>query len=143
MKNPSRLRAGGVRKPVAVLDPTLDRGADRAEDLADCASEEQEGDDGDDGDEGEDQRVLREALAFLLVTVEQIHDPGVERKEHVVGNLLSSRDLPWGVEGRVGLDPVDVYVFRQYLRPTYRQISGTGSGPDRSEEHTSELQSPM
>ena len=44
----------------------LDRVADRAQDAADLAAQEDEGDDRDDRDEGEDQRVFRETLAFLV-----------------------------------------------------------------------------
>src|SRR5437868_1651967 len=45
----------------------LELAADRAELVADLAAQEDEGDDRDDRDEGEDQRVLREALAFLVL----------------------------------------------------------------------------
>ena len=44
----------------------LDRVADRAQDLADLAAQEDEGDDRNDRDEREDQGVLSEALAFLV-----------------------------------------------------------------------------
>ena len=44
----------------------LDRVADRAQDRADLAAEEDEGDDRDDRDEGEDQRVLGETLTFVV-----------------------------------------------------------------------------
>ena len=42
----------------------LDRIADRAQDRADLATQEDEGDDGDDRDEGQDQRVLGQALTL-------------------------------------------------------------------------------
>src|SRR5690349_18911175 len=67
----------------------LDRAADRAEDGADLAAQEDEGDDRDDRDEGEDQRVLREALAFLIPTEE-----ADESVKHRVGHLLSGRSSP-------------------------------------------------
>src|SRR4051794_22099240 len=51
-----------------VAGTRLDRAADRAQDLADLAAEEDQGDDRDDRDEGEDQRVLRETLAFVVPT---------------------------------------------------------------------------
>src|SRR6188508_2260115 len=50
----------------AAVGSRLDRAADRAQDLADLAAQEDEGDDRDDGDEREDQRVLREALALFV-----------------------------------------------------------------------------
>ena len=40
--------------------------ADRAQDRADLAAQEDEGDDRDDRDEREDQRVLRETLSVVL-----------------------------------------------------------------------------
>src|SRR5919107_1326716 len=55
------------------------RVTDDAEDVADLAAQENQGQDRDDGDEGEDQRVLREALPFL-VTIEEIDDGGVNLK---------------------------------------------------------------
>src|SRR5512141_2469383 len=67
----------------------LDRVAHGAEDLADLAAQEDEGNDGHDRDEGEDQRVLREALAFL-VTIEEVHDCKIDRR-HEDAYLLPSR----------------------------------------------------
>ena len=49
-----------------LVSSELDRVADRAQDRADLAAQEDEGDDRDDRDQGEDQRVLRETLAFLV-----------------------------------------------------------------------------
>src|SRR5215204_6523606 len=46
---------------------SLDRIADRAQDLADLAAQEDEGDDRDDRDKREDQGVLGESLAFVIV----------------------------------------------------------------------------
>src|SRR5512135_1999659 len=46
----------------------LDGRADRAQDRADLAAQEEEGDDGHDGDEGKDECVLGKALAFLVTT---------------------------------------------------------------------------
>ena len=70
---------GAVGEPDAPLHPTgLDGLADRAQDRADLAAEEDQGDDRDDGDEGEDQRVLGEALAFLIAA-----DAGEEPCERV------------------------------------------------------------
>src|SRR3954463_13780910 len=81
-------RAVGARDPTALIQPNsgLGRAADRAEDLGDLAAQEDEGDDRNDRDEREDQRVLREALAFL-VSANEIDD-GVK---HVSGYLLSVR----------------------------------------------------
>src|SRR5262245_15459979 len=45
---------------------SLDRRADRRQDLGDLAAEEDQGDDRHDRDEGEDQRVFRETLAVLV-----------------------------------------------------------------------------
>src|SRR5215208_1931392 len=56
---------------------SLDGRADRAEDARHLGAEEDQRDDRDDGDEGEDQRVLREALAFL-VTTNKIDECGEE-----------------------------------------------------------------
>src|SRR6186997_2379701 len=69
----------------------LDRVADGAQDLADLPAQEDEGDDRDDRDEGEDQRVLREALALLLVTREERRDECVEVL-HLVNHLLSRQE---------------------------------------------------
>src|SRR5712691_879826 len=65
----------------------LDRVTDGAEDLADLAAQEDEGHDRHDRDEGEDQRVLGEALAFL-VTIEEVHDCKIDRR-HAGEYLLS------------------------------------------------------
>ena len=51
-----------------VRDSELDRVPHVAQDAADLIAQEDEGNDRDDRDEGEDQRVLREALAFLVTT---------------------------------------------------------------------------
>src|SRR5688572_19595174 len=58
-------RPPSPRGPAVVGGSRLDRAADRAQDLADLAAQEDEGNDRDDRDEGEDQRVLREALAIF------------------------------------------------------------------------------
>src|SRR5204862_5756335 len=57
----------GRRSHLILNDPSLDGIADRAQDLADLAAQEDEGDDRDDGDEREDQRVLGETLALLVL----------------------------------------------------------------------------
>ena len=55
-----------ARRSVIAESVGLDRVADRAQDRADLAAQEDQGDDRDDRDEGEDQRVLGETLAFLV-----------------------------------------------------------------------------
>ena len=57
----------GPGGPRSAIGARLDRVADRAQDRADLAAQEDEGDDRDDRDEGEDQRVLGETLAFVVV----------------------------------------------------------------------------
>jgi hypothetical protein len=52
----------------------LDGAAHGAEDLAHLGAQEDQGDDRHDGDEGEDQRVLRETLAVLVVSIENHED---------------------------------------------------------------------
>src|SRR5687768_1874100 len=71
-----------------------DRLADRVQDVADLAAQEDEGDDRDDRDEGEDQRVLRETLAFLVIASEVRDDGG--KQIHVMAPpfLQSSPDFP-------------------------------------------------
>ena len=71
--------------PRSRLVTRLDRATDLAQDRGDLAAQEDEGDDRDDRDEGEDQRVLREALAFLVPTKR-----GEERAKngHRAGALL-------------------------------------------------------
>src|SRR5215204_2432655 len=56
----------GAGGPILPDGRVLDGVADRAQDLADLAAQEDEGDDRDDRDEGEDQGVLGESLAFLV-----------------------------------------------------------------------------
>src|SRR5438874_12112 len=51
-----------------------DRRTDGAQDLADGAAEEQQCHDRDDRDEGQDEGVLGEALSFLVVPMEKIHE---------------------------------------------------------------------
>ena len=65
-------RAAGSHDPTALVQPisVLDGAADRAEDLADLAAQEDEGDDRNDGDQGEDQCVLGKTLAVLVPTEE-------------------------------------------------------------------------
>src|SRR6187402_2259661 len=87
---------GPRRVPAAdsVVGSGLDRVADGAEDLADLATQEDEGDDRDDGDQRQDQRVFREALAFLI-TIKEVHDCKVDvRHWGVTSFLRSSPDEP-------------------------------------------------
>src|SRR4051794_12837663 len=72
----------------------LDRGANRAEDRADRAAQEEQGDDRHDRDEGEDQRVLRETLAFLVPT-----KGGEERRDAGHGPLCLRFPCPSEVNG--------------------------------------------
>src|SRR5687768_13917468 len=85
----SRPPSLAARRSLYVRRAVLDRAADRAQDLADLAAQEDEGDDRDDGDEGKDQRVLREALA-VFVAMDEFHDLEIDGR-HVDGYLLSFR----------------------------------------------------
>src|SRR6478735_6079956 len=71
----------------------LDRVADGREDLRNLAAQEDQGDDGHDGDESKDQRVLREALALLLVAHDKRRDECVQ---HCEVYLLSPKLTPFG-----------------------------------------------
>src|SRR6187431_41550 len=85
-----------LRQPASSLKSEglgLDRVADGREDLRNLAAQEDQGDNRDDGDKSKDQRVLREALALLLVTHDERRNKCVQ---HCEVYLLSPKLTPCG-----------------------------------------------
>src|SRR4029078_6612014 len=98
-ETPESKRPPDDRRSLSLIRGTrLDRAADRAQDRADLAAQEDQGNDRDDGDEGEDQRVFGETLAILVPA-----ERGEERAENGHG-AVAFLLLSAGEESALGFD---------------------------------------